>query len=234
MKYLLIAILCVLFCACATTKQVDWPSKPIRYPSPTAHYKRDSSYIIATVWEFIDKKVDIFDFYKRYHIPLNKVNIDVDTIFYSPDSLKLIAFAIEHLPDHVVTNYYYYSGSEMIGYRQSTHEPWKIRYWGQYRPTGFENYNKLKAYFRDYYFGKFKTDGEYIWDPSKKNMVLARFGYNLNDPLFCANSIVWRKGARIPGYYNFETTGNVRPGDEHPIKIIPPLNYPDSLLKLYR
>jgi hypothetical protein len=208
----------------------------------------------TTIRQFMEKKVDIFDYYKQYHIPLNEVRIDVDTIMYSPDSLKLFSFVIIRVPDYENNkpDQVYYCGEDMIGYRYSKKQAWKIYYFGQNRPTGAKNYNMIRNIFRNYYFGngKFRTSGDTYWDgihndtlgmarsltvPQEDNRVVIYFDYNIDDKRFWEKSIVWKKGSRIPGYYSFETIGNVAPGyRDSVISIIPHLDYPDSLLNLYK
>ena len=227
---------------------------PVRYPTINKTYYRDSLYIATTIWQFIDKKVDIFDYYKRYNILLSKVGVDVDTIIYSPDTLKLFSFVIIKVPDYENNkpDQFYYSGEDMIGYRLSKNKPWKIYYFGQIRPTGLKNYNQVRNIFRNYYLGngKFKSSYDTYWDgihndtlgmarsitfPEETNRINIKFGYNIDDSQFWNKSIVWKKGSRIPDYYSFETIGNVAPGyGDSLIKIIPHLNYPDSLLKMYK
>jgi hypothetical protein len=211
--------------------------KPIRYPSPTGHYKRDSLYIATTIWQFVDKKIYPFDFVKQYNIPLELIRFDVDTIIYNPDSLKLFSFVIECAPESEEINKknpsYYYSEYTIIGFRDSLTQPWKI-YCGDLYVSLLETYNDNRESFRKYYFNKFKYDSDYYWDSIKQERIAIKYKYNLNDPNFWDSSIVWKKGSRIPGLYAFQTTGNVKPGDENAVKIIPHLDYPDSLLKLYR
>lgn len=239
--------------ACSQEEIPENIKYPFFYPSPTANYKRDSLFIATTVWQFIDKEVDIFQSYKRRHVPLEKVRIHVDSIFYSPDSLKLFAFVITENPDleEKDSSAIYYSGSGMIAYRDSLKQPWIVHFFGQYRPAGWKYYNQVRNLFRHYYLknGKFKNDSDIYWDgrrndtlemvreitfPKQNNRVSIKFDYNLDEPLFWSKSIVWKKGNRIPGYYSFETNGNVAPGSSDPIKNIPKLYYPDSLLNLYK
>lgn len=245
-KWLSVVLFILFFTGCQNRLKIA--AEPIRYDSPDKIYQRDSLYIATTIWQFMDKQVDIFDYYKQYKIPFNKVNIDIDTIIYSPDSLKLFSFVIERIPEYENNkpNKYFYSGSDMIGYRSSKKEPWNIWYFGEYRPTGWDNYNKVRNLFRWYYLGdgKFKNDYRGYWDgihyendtfPLQKARINIKFGYNIDDKHFWDSSIVWKKGNRIPGYYGFQTKGEVVPGYmDSPIRIIPRLDYPDSLLNLYK
>src|SRR5690348_7015043 len=86
---------------------------PIHFKSPSSSYQRDSIFIAATVWEFIKKQVSPFDYYIKFDVPFNKIIIDVDSIMYSPDSLKLFAFVIITDPDvqHEKYDKYVFSGN---------------------------------------------------------------------------------------------------------------------------
>lgn len=247
------SLLLLLYCCSNNTKKRA--EEPITlHPSPNPVYQRDSFYIAHTVMEFMKKGVDIFDFHNQFNIPLDKVVIHVDSIFYSPDSLKLFAFVIikDYESNSKIPDAYYYTGEGFVGFREKAKQPWSIWLFNQYTPAGFKSYDKVRSYLRKYYLGsgRFKFDYATYWDgihndtlgmarrltvPNQDNRVNIKFGYNLDDPLFWDSSIVWKKGSRIPGYYAFQTIGNVAPGFvDSPIKKMPILDYPDSLLKLYK
>lgn len=209
-----------------------------RYKSPNAVYQRDSLFIVLTIKQFLDEGVYPFDLFQEKNIPTEMVHFEVDSIIYSPDKLKFFAFLIEHAPESntVSSNrpVYYFSELTLIGYRNSINEIWKI--YCDYTSSVFETYNDNRNFFRRYYFGEgnFKFDSEYYWDSSLKERVLITFKYNLDDTRFWDSSIVWKKGSRVPGYYGFETNGNVKPNDENAIKEMPDLKNSDSLLRLYK
>jgi hypothetical protein len=211
-------------------------SVPIRFKSPDAAYKRDSLFIAATVWQFIYKQVSPFHYYTTFDVPFDKITIDVDSIFYSPDSLKIFAFVIETDPDvqHKKPDKYVYSGNALIGFRSSKKTYWTLYNSGLFSIAGLENYNDVRNSFRKYYLGegRFKTDWHYYWDSVKQDYVDISFGYNIDDARFWDSSIVWKKRV-IPGYYSFQTKDQAKPGDENTIIIIPHLDYPDSLLRMY-
>lgn len=202
------------------------------------NYKRDSLFTIKTINGFIDSNYNIFDYYNRWNVPLNKVTFWVDTIIYSPDSLKMISFVIFKNPniENRRPSDYFYSGSDMIAYRDSKKELWKLFYWGTYRPTGYDGYEMVKNAFYKHYFndGKFKKSSRYYWDSISNNFVSISNQYSINDVKFWDSSIIWQKGSSIPNYYSFETTGNVKPTDENPIKKLPFVDYPDSLIALFK
>jgi hypothetical protein len=253
MKNLICFFIFLHLFGCSQTDVSKEASVTTVYSKPTPHYKRDSLYVAETIWQYIDKEVDIFDSYKSHKIDISLVKVYVDSVFYSPDSLKLFAFVIIKVPDNesVELDDFYYSGSDMIGYRDSTNSPWQVYYFGHYRPAGYDTYKKVSNLFRWYYLkdGKFKSSIDVYWDgrrndtlgmareitfPKQNNRVSIKFGYNIDDPLFWSKSIIWKKGNRIPGYYSFETNGSTVPGSNNPIKNIPKLDYPDSLLNLYK
>ena len=223
-------------------------SQPMHYQSPSLNYRRDSIFIVATIWQFIQKEVSPFHYYRTFDVPLDKITVEVDSIFYSPDSLKLFSFVIITDPDvqHDNLQKYVFSGNSIIGFRLKKNSPWTLYDFDQYSIAGLENYNDVRNSFRNYYLGNgdFKDDGAYYWDgihPDTLNMSLGaynrisiNFGYNIDDDNFWDKSIVWKKGSRIPGYYSFQTTGNVVLGDSNAIVIIPQLTYRDSLLNLYK
>ncbi|MES2766126.1 MAG: hypothetical protein V4642_09675 [Bacteroidota bacterium] len=236
MSAIKLAFFTVILLSCNSLKQeIAVPLEPIRYPSPSANYQRDSLYIASTIWQFIDKEYNAFDSFKRNNHKLNQVRIDVDSIFYSPDSLKLFSFVIATIPDREDTNLkYYHHGYDMVGYRLNTKEPWKIYRLGEFAPSGLKSYNRVREVFRDFYFYQFRYRTDYAWDSVRQDMVTTRFGYNIDHTDFWTKNLIWRKGSRLPGLYIFETKGNARPGLEDAVEFPPQLQYPDSLLKLYR
>lgn len=211
---------------------------PKRFKSPDEYYRRDSLFIVLTVKQFVNNGIYPFDFFKQFNIPEQMVHFEVDSIIYSPDRLKFFAFLIQHAPESntVYSNKpeYFFSEYTLIGYRTKKDEIWKI--YSDYYKSVLNSYNDNRNTFRKYYFGdgKFKYDSDYYWDSSIQDRISIPFKYNLDDLKFWDSSIVWQKGSRIPGYYGFETTGNVKPGEENAIKNLPNFQYSDSLLKLYK
>ena len=150
MKTIIIILSLSVMNACGgKTKEVV--SDPIRYPSRSDIYKRDSLFISATIFQFIENEIDIFDYFKQYKIPISKISWDVDTLIYSPDSLKIFAFVIKKIPNYEnqSPDDYFNDGDDLIGFRYTKEEPWMIYYFGQCRPTGFKDYNKIRNIFRN-------------------------------------------------------------------------------------
>lgn len=62
---------------------------------------------------------------------------------------------------------------------------------------------------------------------------LKEYGYNLQDEDFWDKSLIWQKGANIPGLFNFQTKGNVTPLEKD-VEFVPPeISYPQEILKNY-
>ena len=224
----------------------DDPEKNINnisvfYKSRSDTYRRDSLFIATTVWQLVDKKVFPYDSYKKNNVPVTSLQINVDSIIYSPDSLKLFAFVINGFPykTNNDTGYLYrYGGDGFIGYRNSRKNYWTLYYFDQYTPVGFKKCNTVRNLMREYYLnkngGKFKSDEHYYWDRSRNDYISIPFDYNIDDIDFWNNSIVWKKGFIIPGYYTFQIEDQAKSMDSDAIIKLPSLDYPDSLLQLYK
>lgn len=226
----------ILSSCCNNHYEANFAKDPIRTASPDKLYRRDSAFIARTIWEFMDKEVYIYDFYKKYNIPFSKITVDIDTILYSPDTLKMFAFVIKKVPDpeSKVPDDYYYNGNNVEGFRSSTNEPWIIYPTYFCAVSSMPNYNMVRQTLRNYFFIKFKSASHYIWDSSKQDLILTDYKYNLDEKTFWDSSIVWKKGALTSGAYIFQNKGVVKPDDSDPVWIIPKLNYPDSLLRMYK
>jgi len=230
-----IICLCLLFslsCSPGLNDDSYYPKDPILYPAPNKMYVRDSVYLAYTVSQYINRG----DVQGYGGIPKeNFLRIDIDTILYSPDTLKLFSFVITYTKDtEDKKNPYGYFGQVLIGYRTSTHEPWII-YPGVHfaRFLGYLNYNKIKNRLRLEFFHKFKDENMWYWSNEKQQRELFTYKYNANDPKFWDSCHTWQKGVSIPGYYIFQLRGNVTPDMDDLLFKQPEVHYPDSLLKLY-
>ncbi len=213
-------------------EKADFPQTPLRYPSVNEAYARDSAYLAYTIYKFNANNVtgsggtgDINDVRR----------IDIDTILYSKDSLKLFSFFIiqvRNIDANPIT--IHFNGLTLVGYRESTLEPWTIY------PTrftaffGYDNYNMLRDRLRKEFFQWFKDEKMWYWSSEKQRRELFAYEYNVNDPSFWDSCYIWKKGISIPGYYVFQLTGNVLPDDDDAIIELPKINYPDSLIMQYR
>lgn len=212
-------------------QETDVSNTPIHYNSPDSLYTKDSLFIVNTVWLFIKKQVSPFHFYTTFNIPLSKVKVEVDTIIYSPNQLKLFSFNIISYWDSK-ENKSISSGDGFIGYRNNRKERWRLFHFDQFGTGGFHKYNSIRKLFREYYLGdgEFKNDLHNYWISEIKNYKSIPFKYNLDNKLFWDSSIVWQKGIPIPGYYSFEVDDQAKPGEENIIKKLPQLTDADSLI----
>lgn len=195
---------------------------------------RDSLFVAITMREQIRQKVTQVSNHSL-NAAADSIDITVDTILYSPDSLKIVALVVVFVPKAGEggpainpDENAYYSSIAMIGYRSVSTEPWILYPYGKYEAY-YSTYLDVAKRIRRYYFTQLADDGEYGVDDSGE-FVAEKFGFNLGDPEFWSRSLIWRKGARIPGRYNFETRGNVKPGYTDPLIVLPEIVYPDSLL----
>lgn len=94
-------------------------------PGSSPAYKRDSLAIALA------KTVTEQTFYRTHPTfdkPPHKVRTQVDTILYSPDSLKLFSIIITRIPetDSTLNREWYYNGSLVLGFRPRRDTCWKL------------------------------------------------------------------------------------------------------------
>ena len=219
--------ICFLFCL-LSCKYENFAKEPIRYPSPNKMYERDSMYLSYTIKFFNDNNV------LGYGTGMDFMHADIDTILYSPDTLKLFAFVISFIKNDIATSKmgYHINGQTIIGFRENTKTPWVI-YPNPFAVfLGYENYNMMKNRLREEYFNRQKDQWRWYWNNALQKRE-AYYFYNVNIPKFWDSCVIWKKGLSIPGYYQFQLTGNVTPDDVNAIWKLPNLRYPDSLIKLF-
>lgn len=116
--------------------------------------------------------------------------------------------------------------------------------------------NQARPYLERYFFKQMKTAYRFVnkhtLDPAYGGGVDAarmtgpglapdtdspfipkQYGYNLQDPGFWTNSLVWQRGAMIPGLYLFETRDGAQPGYNDLPLVPPPVPYPASIRQLF-
>ena len=229
-KILLFMATClIVICqSCLSKNNHDEYSKvPIHYPGPNKMYDRDSFYLAYTIYQFQTLNIVGYGYYFQ--------RADIDTIVYSPDTLKLVAFVIDSFMDYTEKEQTpVYDGHTMLGYRLKTTDPWIIYPFERYIIfAGYRNYNMIRDKLREAYFQNLKDYALYFWNCQQKKFEDYSFKYNLTDPKFWDSCIIWKKDISIPGYYQFQLTGNGDPEMPRNIIKIPEIHYPDSLLKLY-
>jgi len=194
---------------------------PIHYVSPNRIYARDSQYLAYTIQQFSNLGV------VGYGYDIHRV--DIDTIVYSPDSLKLFAFVIDYAKADNELNY---DGHAILGYRFKTNSPWIVYPVTVIVFAGYTNYNMVRNSLKNAYFKNFSNPAvSGIWNYRNKRFE-SYPSYNVIDPKFWGNSYIWMKDVSVPGYYEFQFAGG---GvlDSGSVLKIPPIHYPDSLLNLY-
>src|SRR5690349_716680 len=111
-------------CANSTGQNENNQNEKIEYIS-TPQKTKDSLSFLQVIQECINKEFDYFDNFKYFKIPLRKVTFWIDDIYYSPDSLKMIAAVINREPNNEdmksqnKDSSYYYDGFAFIGYRKT-------------------------------------------------------------------------------------------------------------------
>ncbi len=164
--------------------------------------------------------------------PVDSMRIWCDTILYSPLRTKLFAIIVvrnpvpeSELTDERRSRPYSYAARAVVGFRTSVAAKWQIYPFEQYAAYYSDPTRAIRGA-RRYYFNELAADGEYIANSAGTELVPAKFRYNVDDPKFWDSSLVWRKGARIPGYYNFQTASKALPGDSGAVLSPPPCSCP--------
>jgi hypothetical protein len=242
--FIILACSIVIGCSNQYLKTINSLAEAMPRVVSDKEYKRDSLYLATTTSAYLQNGYWTYSAYLQDYpgAEMNKIKVYIDQIYYSPDKLKLIAFEIIKVPlldttiRRVIKQYktnYSYDGGALVGYRENTNQPWTIYPYTHCLSSGLATYNHCQNALRECYFVNLKDDQTYVLD-SIGNWKFIRFQYNLNEPAFW-KGIVWQKGLRIPGYYNFQLKGNYKPGEEK-MGVLPYLkpNYPDSLLLQYK
>jgi hypothetical protein len=258
-KFLIISFLIIISTSCAVTSKVNTFNN---FAVNKLQYK-DSVYLVFTAkaWAKVNFDVyndDLLHSNEATRTPFYKVL----RAFYSPDSLKIIGWVEKKMENGHGCDRpqgFSYSATSIIGFRDNVKKPWNLYPFNLTQAVCFDTQDVVLNQMGKYYFQKMKDHSEYVnkkfLDPyyggkvryDVENQVIKmgygdknapvigkNFGYNLQDKDFWTKSLIWQKGARIPGLYNFQTKGNVMP-DQKDIEVITPkITYPDSILRMYR
>jgi hypothetical protein len=249
--------------SCSQHSKIDQIDAFKNIRSSKIQYK-DSLYIMFTIHAWMDSNFDVYHDYSEDGLGIKKDDIRFKILrtFYSRDSLKSFFWIVRkepNNPDCKRPQGYSFSSSDIIGFRNSLKDAWKVYplelekaecfdndvdivsllglYYCQQMKSQCEDVNKR---FLNKNFGgaiRYDLEEETIKDGygDKNNpLILKNYGYNLQDKNFWTKSLIWQKGARIPGLYNFQTIGSVTPGEKNVELFTPKINYPDSILKLYK
>ncbi|MFN8367635.1 MAG: hypothetical protein U0Y96_10425 [Candidatus Kapaibacterium sp.] len=214
----------------------------------TTAYIQDSLYIVQTINEFIRVEFDVFHYYHTFHVPQNKRNIYVDSIVYSPDSLKMCVLLVMKRPSikddesqlHVFTGHY------LVGIRENTCNPWIIYRLSTVVGGVFYSYREIHKSMRTVLFDYFKDVGELnpivcpdtiyeaqIYAVQSQKYVTMYYGKNLRDVDFWTEkNLLWRKSIRVKDYYNFQTAHHQATADR--LVQYPKLEYPEYMITWYK
>lgn len=177
---------------------------------PKNAFSRDSLFVRLVVDEFMKIDTHGYEGYMNRGVASSIRQIYVDTLLYSPDSLKLFAIIViktkNNHSDEARTNDWYYHGNSVVGIRGQPGEPWALYPYDRITARSFSGYRKASLFMRNSYLRDFKYDGEVNKGPDGKN-VFMKYLYNVGEARFWSESIVWKKDLRIRGYYNFQLKG---------------------------
>lgn len=232
-----LGVVFVLTCTISCSK------KNIKFESVNKdEYRRDSILIDYTLREWLYQMhsgyynlSDYFDPTK----PTSKFEILIDTILYSPDKRKLFSVIIykhdtsslssydlasEYILKNLKSNYVY-DGRTIVGFRDSINCIWTLHDFQPYIPLMFFTKETLKKEIYDFYTHKIKD--RYLCS-NKKGSV--KYKYGIFESSFWEKSVIWKKGFVIKNKYLFELYSNdsIIPMEDFNV------NYPDSILNLYR
>ncbi len=206
------------------------------------YYTADSLLIVYTIMEMREKGGFLLS------NPFDEGLLDqfttfVDTIFYSPDTLKLISLIVERAPCNIGAGYpfqerkencFYFNGFAFIGYRESPKTQWNLYVHDQCRASSFGDYKTVINLLREYFLDNILICRGVSVPDRKGNYVYRTYNYNIDEFGFW-DSIVWQKGVRDPGLYLFQfkfQSKEYMKGDTTAIPYFP-ISYPDSLIKHY-
>lgn len=144
-----------------------------------------------------------------------------------------------------------HSMTSLIGIRDCEEEMWKLYPLNNQQAVCYDSKMEVTNVLGTYFFQEMESHSEYVlkefldaeyggkvrYDLEKHmhdlgygqgdtTVILKNYGYNLQDHLFWDKSLLWQKGAKVTGYYNFQLYGKA------PWKI-PAIEYPEAITKLY-
>ena len=194
--------------------------------------KKDSAFLCFTTYRWIDSCYGWFEHYNKRNAMNGFYKVHVGNIFCDSAKLKLTAFVfIEYSTDYIDTLYekikdtktHLFDSHTVMGYRDSINQPWRL----------FE----LDEIFMGIRGGSLKSAADYhasVFLNKKEMEERTSVKYYLPcEDKFWTELPLWKKGHRIPGYYDFETYMNATPVNKN-LRPVNKIDYPDSLLNLYK
>jgi hypothetical protein len=199
----------------------------------------------------------------------------IGNIYYSPDSLKALAFYAYSTPEYThgdnkppIKNYY---GAAFALIRDSLNHPWQCYRLDYIAASGWDTKEEIWDVLEGYYHSRIRQQEDLVLNPNvnyyefidKIGMYIDSSGkvrykpnltrnetvilsnkyyddsihatfinkYTLDDPEFWTESIVWKKGLRVPWLYDFQTESHIITDDQIIEYNIP---YPDSIIQMYK
>lgn len=198
----------------------------------TEQYKKDSFFLTYTVYRWIDSSYGWFGHYNRRNAANGFYKVHIGDIFYDSAKLKLTAFIfVEYSTDYIDTLYekvndmnaHLFDSHTAMGYRDSINMPWKLFEFGEIF-MGIRGGSLKSA--ENFHASIFLNRKEMEQRTSVKYYLPCEKEFWTSPPL-------WKKGERIPDYYNFETYMNATPKKKD-LRPVCNINYPDSLLNMYK
>ncbi len=247
------------------------------YPKNEVSYK-DSLLITYALYQIASGNVH-FNWWKRFpyvNIDSSYFKIQIENIYYSPDSLKALVFFTENYKDKPVegvkldTNIYI-SGRSIALLRDSKYEPWELYFIDFFIPSRYTDREEVRILFEKFYrfgiinevrhghsnkytFEEILENRGYILDSNNEIIVNPKYTkneqigisnkfpyeqclkdfkneYGLDDKEFWTESIVWKKGIRLPDLYIFQTNSHIIKED---YMMNYNIQYPDSIIQMYK
>jgi len=244
--------------SCYTVKMQDFGNV-----IPDKLQYKDSLYLVYTANEWAKVNFDIYNHdLNNSNYATKHPNYKVIRVFYSPDSLKMISWIeikMENGHGCDRPQGYSFSANAIIGIRNEIKQPWTLYPFDKFGAICDDTEGLVLSAMEQYYFFSMKESSEFVnkiyldmsfgglvrYDYEKSRIrdgveeknfpsIEKNLGYNLQDKDFWTKSLIWQKGARIKGLYNFQTVGNIPPDYKNPELITPKIIYPDSILRLYK
>jgi hypothetical protein len=213
----------------------------------TEQYKKDSLFLAFTVYKWVDSSYGWFGHYNRRNAASGFYKVHVGDIFYDSAKLKLTAFVfVEYSTDYIDTLYekvkdmnaHLFDSHTAMGYRDSINKPWKLFELGEiFMGIRSENLKSAENFHASTFLNKKAMESRQIALYDEKTGLNTRYEsikyYLPCEAKFWTELPLWKKGNRIPGYYDFETAMNATPLNKD-LRPVCKINYPDSLLNLYK
>lgn len=248
------------------------------YPKNEVSYK-DSLLINYALYQISKGNVH-FNWYKRFpdiDFDSSYFKLQIENIYYSPDSLKALVFFTENYKDKPIEGVkkldpnIYISGRSIALLRDSKYEPWELYFIDFFIPSRYTDREEVRILFEKYYrfwiinevryghsnkytFEEILEKKGFILDSNNQVIINPKYTrneqigisikfklneylidfenkYGIDDKEFWTESIVWKKGIRLPDLYIFQTDSHIIMED---YMMNYNIQYPDSIIQMYK